>query len=399
MDKWQELEAKYFMRTVKRLPVTLVRGKGCRVWDSSGRKYLDFVGGWAVNSLGHCHPVLSKAIKDQADRLIQASNQYYTVPQVELAELLVKNSCLERVFFCNSGAEANEGATKLARRYGKLNLNGAYEIITTNSSFHGRTLAMCAATGQAKVQKGFDPLPVGFAFAEFNNLESVKAQVNSRTVAVLIEAVQGEGGVAPATPEFLAGLRSLCDEKGLLLLCDEVQCGMGRTGAWFGWQKLGGKPDAFSLAKAVASGVPMGVLVASPKLSDIFQPGNHASTFCGNPLASAAALATLDVIEEEGLLKRAEEAGKLLREGLQAFVDKYDQAIEVRGEGLMVGLVVEGAAKDVVTACRESGLLCCAAGEHFVRFVPPLNVKDDELEEGLDMIGEALENLYGKKEE
>jgi predicted acetylornithine/succinylornithine family transaminase len=377
--------------------VTLVRGHGCKVWDADKKVYLDFTAGIAVQNVGHCHPKVVKAIQDQAAALVHCSNLFYTPNQALLAQRLSKIALGGKCFFCNSGAEANEALVKLARLWGHD--KGRFEIIAMQNSFHGRTLAMCAATGQAKVQKGFDPLPVGFAFAEFNNLESVKAQVNSRTVAVLIEAVQGEGGVAPATPEFLAGLRSLCDEKGLLLLCDEVQCGMGRTGAWFGWQKLGGKPDAFSLAKAVASGVPMGVLVTSPKLSDIFQPGNHASTFGGNPLASAAALATLDVIEEEGLLKRAEEAGKLLREGLQAFVDKYDQAIEVRGEGLMVGLVVEGAAKDVVTACRESGLLCCAAGEHVVRFVPPLNVKDDELEEGLDMIGEALENLYGKKEE
>jgi acetylornithine/succinyldiaminopimelate/putrescine aminotransferase len=281
---------------------------------------------------------------------------------------------------------------KLARLWGHE--KGKFEVITMRNSFHGRTLAMCAATGQSKVQKGFDPLPLGFAHAAFNDLESVRGLVNARTVAVMVEAVQGEGGLIPATPEFMTGVRKLCDEKGLLMLCDEIQCGMGRTGHWFGWQKYGIKPDAFTLAKSLASGVPMGALVAAPSLSDVFHPGNHASTFGGNPLACATALAVIDVIEEEGLVKRAGEAGALFREGLQALVDKYEKAIEVRGEGLMIGLVVEGPAKDVVTACREMGLLCCTAGENVVRFLPPLNAKDDELEEALEMVGDALEQVY-----
>lgn len=373
--------------------VTLVRGHGCKVWDADKRVYLDFTAGIAVQNVGHAHPKVVKAIQDQAASMTHCSNLFYSPNQALLAQRLSKLSLGGKCFFCNSGAEANEGMVKLARLWGHD--KGKYEVITMQNSFHGRTLAMIAATGQSKVQKGFDPLPIGFAYAEFNNLDSVKAQVNDRTVAILVEAVQGEGGVMPATKEFLAGVRALCNEKGLLMLCDEVQCGMGRTGALFGWQKLGVTPDAFSMAKSIASGVPMGAVVASPKLSDVFQPGHHASTFGGNPLACAAAMATLDVIEEEGLVKHAEEAGKLLREGLQVFVDKYDQVLEVRGAGLMVGLVVEGPAKDVVTACREMGLLCCPAGENVVRFVPPLNVKDDELEEALDMIGEALEGLYG----
>jgi acetylornithine aminotransferase/acetylornithine/N-succinyldiaminopimelate aminotransferase len=267
------------------------------------------------------------------------------------------------------------------------------------NSFHGRTLATLAATGQTKVQKGFDPLPIGFAYAEFNNLESVKAALNERTVAVMLEAVQGEGGVLPATEEFMVGVRKLCDEKGLLMLCDEVQCGMGRTGKWFAWQNYPVKPDAFTLAKALADGIPMGALVASPALSDVFKPGNHASTFGGNPVSSAAALAVMDVMEEEALVKHAEDFGKLFLEGLNVFVEKYKQVLEVRGKGLMVGMVVEGPAKEVVDACRDMGLLCCVAGEHVVRFLPPLNIKENDLEEALEMIGDALDQLFPEPEE
>ncbi len=372
--------------------VTLTSGHGCKVRDADGKTYLDFTAGIAVLNVGHTHAKVVKAVQDQAAALIHSSNLFYTPNQALLAQRLSKLSLGGKCFFCNSGAEANEAMVKLARLWGHE--KGKFEVITMRNSFHGRTLAMCAATGQSKVQKGFDPLPLGFAHAAFNDLESVRGLVNARTVAVMVEAVQGEGGLIPATPEFMTGVRKLCDEKGLLMLCDEIQCGMGRTGHWFGWQKYGIKPDAFTLAKSLASGVPMGALVAAPSLSDVFHPGNHASTFGGNPLACATALAVIDVIEEEGLVKRAGEAGALFREGLQALVDKYEKAIEVRGEGLMLGLVVEGPAKDVVTACREMGLLCCTAGENVVRFLPPLNAKDDELEEALEMVGDALEQVY-----
>jgi predicted acetylornithine/succinylornithine family transaminase len=372
--------------------VTLTSGHGCKVRDADGKTYLDFTAGIAVLNVGHTHAKVVKAVQDQAGALIHSSNLFYTPNQALLAQRLSKLSLGGKCFFCNSGAEANEAMVKLARLWGHE--TGKYEVITMRNSFHGRTLAMCAATGQSKVQKGFDPLPLGFAHAAFNDLESVRGLVNARTVAVLVEAVQGEGGVIPATPEFMTGVRKLCDEKGLLMLCDEIQCGMGRTGNWFGWQKYGIKPDAFTLAKSLAGGVPMGALVASPALSDLFQPGAHASTFGGNPLACATALAVIDVIEEEGLVKRAGEAGALFREGLQVLVEKYAQALEVRGEGLMIGLVVEGPAKDIVTACRDMGLLCCVAGDNVVRFLPPLNVKDDELEEALEMVGDALEQVY-----
>ena len=375
---------------------TLTSGTGCKVRDPDGMTYLDFTAGIAVHNVGHCHPKVVKAIQAQVATLGHCSNLFYNSSQALLAQRLSKLSLNGKCFFCNSGAEANEAMVKLARLWGHE--KGKYEVITMQNSFHGRTLAMIAATGQTKVQKGFDPLPIGFAYAEFNNLESVKAAVNERTVAVMLEAVQGEGGVIPATEEFMVGVRKLCDEKGLLLLCDEVQCGMGRTGKWFGWQNYPVKPDAFTLAKALADGIPMGALVATPALSDLFKPGMHASTFGGNPVASAAALAVIDAIEKKALVKHAEDMGRLFVEGLNLFVEKYKQVLEVRGKGLIVGQVVEGAAKDIVTACREMGLLCCVAGEHVVRFLPPLNIKENDLEEALEMIGDALEQTYGEEE-
>ncbi|MDD5708222.1 MAG: aspartate aminotransferase family protein [Kiritimatiellae bacterium] len=375
--------------------VTLVRGQGCKVWDADGMVYLDFAAGIAVQNVGHAHPKVVQAVQDQMATLNHCSNHFYTANQALLAQRLSRLSLNGKCFFCNSGAEANEGLVKLARLWGHQ--EERYEVITMLNSFHGRTLGMIAATGQSKVQKGFDPLPLGFAHAEFNNLDSVSEQINKHTVAVLVEAVQGEGGVIPATIEFMKGLRQLCDANKLLLLCDEIQCGMGRTGSWFGWQRYGIQPDAFSLAKALASGVPMGAVVASPKLSDVFQPGSHGTTFGGNPLACAAALATIDVIENEGLLKRASEAGAMLRDGLQQFVEKYDQVLEVRGEGLMTGMVLDVPAKDLIAKCREMGLLCLSAGEYVVRFVPPLTIKDDELDEAMDILDEALEMLYGEE--
>jgi acetylornithine aminotransferase/acetylornithine/N-succinyldiaminopimelate aminotransferase len=376
---------------------TLTSGSGCKVRDPDGKTYLDFTAGIAVHNVGHCHHKVVKAIQDQVATLGHCSNLFYNVNQALLAQRLSKLSLNGKCFFCNSGAEANEAMIKLARLHGHE--KGKYEIITMQNSFHGRTLATIAATGQAKVQEGFDPLPIGFTYAEFNNLDSVKAAINDRTVAVMLEAVQCEGGVVCATEAFMVGVRKLCDEKGLLMLCDEVQCGMGRTGKWFGWQNFPVKPDAFTLAKALADGVPMGALVASPALSELFKPGMHASTYGGNPISSAAAMAVMDVIEEEALVNRAEEAGNLFFEGLNVFVEKYAQVLEVRGKGLIVGLVVEGDAKEVVNACRDMGLLCCVAGEHVVRFLPPLNVKDNDLEEALEMVGDALEQLYGETEE
>jgi acetylornithine/N-succinyldiaminopimelate aminotransferase len=373
---------------------TLVDGSGCKVHNPEKNTFLDFTSGIAVHNVGHCHPKVVKAIQTQVATLGHTSNLFYTTGHALLAQRLSKLSLNGKCFFCNSGAEANESMIKLARAWGHD--KGKYEVISMQNSFHGRTLATLTATGQSKVQKGFDPLPIGFAYAELNNLDSVKAALNEHTVAVMLEVVQGEGGVMIATEEFVVGLRKLCDEKGLLLLCDEVQCGMGRTGKWFGWQNYPVKPDAFTLAKSLADGIPMGALVATPALSEVFKPGMHASTFGGNPVSCAAALAVIDVIEEEGLLEHTGQMSELFVAGLNAFVEKYEQVLEVRAKGLMVGLVVEGSAKEIVDACRDNGLLCCVAGEHVVRFLPPLNVKESNIEEALEMLGDALDSLYGE---
>lgn len=399
MSKSDEIAAlfdQYVMSTYSPT-ATLTTGTGCKVRNPENNAYLDFTSGIAVHNVGHCHAKVVKAIQTQVATLGHVSNLFYTPGQALLAQRLSKLSLGGKCFFCNSGAEANEAMIKLARAWGHE--KGKYEIITMQNSFHGRTLATLTATGQSKVQKGFEPLPIGFAYAEFNDLESVKAAITEQTAAVMLEAVQGEGGVVAASEEFVVGLRKLCDEKKLLLLFDEVQCGMGRTGKWFGWQHYPVRPDAFTLAKALADGIPMGALVASPALSKVFTPGMHASTFGGNPVSCAAAMAVIDVIEEEGLLDHAKKMGDLFLEGLKMFLDKYDQVLDVRGKGLMVGMVVEGSAKEIVDACRDIGLLCCGAGEHVVRFLPPLNAKEADIEDALDMVGEALDALYGEREE
>lgn len=390
------LSAQYVMNTYSP-GVTLVRGRGCKAWDADNMVYLDFTSGVAVQNVGHCHPTVVAAIKEQADTLMHCSNLFFNAKQPLLAERLSKLGLNGKVFFCNSGAEANEAMIKLARFWGHE--KGRFEIICMQNSFHGRTMATLSATGQSKVQKGFDPLLLGFSFAEFNNLDSVKAQLNERTVAVMVEAMQGEGGVVPATSEFMSGVRAFCNEHNLLMLCDEVQCGMGRTGKWFGWQNYDVRPDACSMAKALGSGFPIGALMTTPEYSDVFTPGSHASTFGGNPLAASSALATIQVIEEEGLLERAKTVGERFREALQQFVEQYDEVLAVRGEGLLTGVVLKTPAKDALVSLREQGLLACSAGENVVRFAPPLNVTDDELEEAMDMIADAFDSLFGEEDQ
>ena len=372
--------------------LALVRGEGCRVWDADGKAYLDFLGGIAVISVGHCHPRLVKAIAQQAAKLMHVSNLFYNENQPRLAKALLERFGQPgRVFLCNSGAEANEGMIKLARLWGHE--KGRFEIITMRNSFHGRTLAAITATGQPKYQKGFDPLPAGFVYADYNNLESVRALAGEKTVAVLVEAVQGEGGVVPATNEFLTGLRALCDEKGLLLLCDEVQCGLGRTGHWFGFQGYGVVPDAFSLAKGLGGGFPIGALVAGPKLADIFQPGHHASTFGGTPLACAAALEVLQIMEDEKLLERAAHHGRQLQDALRKLAAKFPFIVEVRGRGLMIGVVLDRPAKPLEKALLERGLITIATGEKVIRLLPPLTVTEGEIREAVDCFASACASL------
>jgi predicted acetylornithine/succinylornithine family transaminase len=355
--------------------------------------YLDFIAGISVSNVGHCHPRVVEAIQRQCAELIHASNLYYTANEAKLAERLSRLGPGGKCFFGNSGAEANEGLIKLARLWGHA--QGRYELICMQNSFHGRTLATAAATGQAKIQKGFEPMPEGFRHAVYNDLDSVAALVTDKTAGVLVEAVQGEGGVVPATEGFLKGLRALCDERGLLLLCDEVQCGMGRTGTWFGYQGFGVQVDACSLAKSLGSGFPIGAIVSSSKLADVFQPGSHASTFGGSPLACAASLATLDAIEEEGLVRRAGDAGNAFRKRLEELVGRYEHVTEVRGRGLMIGIVLDQPAKPLTEMLREMGLLTLATAENVVRLLPPLNVKDGELDEAFDILDEALAEWHG----
>ena len=376
--------------------LVLASGTGVTVRDVDNHVYYDFTSGIGVHNVGHCSPKVVEAIREQAAAMTHCSNLFVNAPATLLADRRVGLSGLGgKVFFCNSGAEANEAAIKLARRWGSQN-GGRYEVVTMRQSFHGRTLATLAATGQAWCQEGYDPLPVGFAYADYNDLESVKAAVGDKTVAIMLEAVQGEGGVTPATREFMEGVRALCDEKNLLMICDEVQCGMGRTGSWFAWQGYGVKPDLFTLAKSLADGIPMGALVSGAKLADVFTVSSHASTFGGNPVAAAAALAVIETIEEGKLLENAVKSGEMLREALQSFVDKYDRLLEVRGKGMMLGLVVDGEAKDVVEALQGQSILALTAGPNVVRFLPPLTLGEDDLEDAVDMISDAFDSLYGE---
>ncbi|MBI2440655.1 MAG: aspartate aminotransferase family protein [Lentisphaerae bacterium] len=378
-----------------RRPIVFVKGKGAKLWDINGKVYLDFLAGIAVLNVGHSHPTVVAAIQQQAAELMHVSNLYYTPSQGLLAEKLAGLALGGKCFFCNSGAEANEALIKLARLWGHE--NNRFEIITMKNSFHGRTLATLTATGQEKVQKGFEPLPSGFRHARLNDLGSVKEVLTPRTAAILVEAVQGEGGVIPATQEFMQGLRALCNEKGYLLLCDEVQCGLGRTGKWFAFQHFDVEPDAFSLAKALGSGFPIGAIVTNPKLANVLKSGKHASTFGGNPLACAAAMATLQVIEQEGLLPHAWAMGEKLKQGLQSLVEKFPLHLtEVRGLGLMLGLVMATGAKALEEKLLDIGLITLATGEHVLRLLPPLNIKPSEVEEALDILADTCAELFAQ---
>ncbi|GAB6158683.1 acetylornithine transaminase [Desulfotomaculum varum] len=390
----QEIAAlgqQYVMHTYGRLPVALVKGEGCRVWDADGKEYLDFVGGLAVNSLGHAHPAVAAAICRQAGTLLHCSNLYWIEPQVKLAQLLVENSCADKVFFCNSGAEANEGAIKLARKYAKLNLGpDKYEIITATNSFHGRTLATVTATGQTKYQKGFDPLPQGFCYVPFNDLAALAQSIGPHTCAVMLEPVQGEGGVIPARPDYLAGVAQLCKEKGLLLIFDEVQCGLGRTGKLFAYQHYQVEPDIITLAKALGGGFPIGAMLAKDRVAAAFQPGDHASTFGGNPLACTAALAALTTSIQDGLPENAETMGAYLASRLQELARRHGYVKEVRGLGLMLGMELTVEGKDIVARCQEQGLLLNCTGGNVLRFLPPLLVSCREVDQAVAILDQAM---------
>ncbi|MFC1983766.1 acetylornithine transaminase [Chloroflexota bacterium] len=393
MTDWQGLEKQYFMHTFSRVPVTLVKGQGARVWDEDGREYLDFVAGWAVNSLGHCHPAVAEAVTEQAHTLIQTSNQFYTVPQLRLAELLVQNSCLDKVFFCNSGAEANEGAVKLARRYGKLNLNGAYEVITAMNSFHGRTLAMTAATGQPKFQQPYLPLAIGFKNVEYNNIEAIKEATTNQTCAVMLEPVEAEGGVNIPGDKYLAEVRAWCDQKGILLILDEIQTGIGRTGTLFAYEQSGIEPDIMTLAKGLGSGVPIGAFMAKDKAS-VFVPGDHGSTFGGNVLTCAASYATVKYITDNDIVGNVKRVGNHFIAGVEDLKQKFNFITDVRGCGLLIAVEFSSdVAQSVLTACLDGGLLINQLKPNTLRFMPPLIIGNEEVDEALGILDKALSSV------
>ena len=392
-NNWQELEQRLFLRTFRRLPVTLVRGQGVWVWDDQNKKYLDFVGGWAVNSLGHCPPVVVEAIENQAKTLIQVSNQFYTIPQLELAQLLVENSCLDRIFLCNSGTEANEGAVKLARRYGKLRRNGAYEIITTYSSFHGRTLAMTAATGQNKFHEPYTPLPEGFVSVEYNNIEAIKRATHAQTCGVMLEPIPGEGGVNIPDSGYLKEVQNWCHEKGILYILDEIQTGVGRTGSLFAYEQYNIEPDIMTLAKGLGSGVPIGAFLAKEDVS-LFSPGEHGSTFGGNPLTCAAAYAALKYIIDNDIPEKVRQVGSYFMAKLEGLRQRFDFITQVRGKGLLIALEFSGEiAEELVMVCLKKGLLVNKVKPNAIRFMPPLIITEKDVDEAISILEDALEEI------
>lgn len=392
LQEIQELDHAHIMHCFARLPICFVRGEGARLWDTEGKEYLDFLAGIAVCALGHCHPRVTEAIREQAGRLVHTSNLYYNAEQARLAQLLGELSGGYRAFFGNSGAEANEGAIKLARKWGKLNRGPeCVTILTALNSFHGRTLLTVSATGQEKVKKNFDPLVPGFAHVPLNDLAALEAAVDENTLAVMLELVQGESGIHLCDPEYVKAVRRLCDERKMLLILDEVQCGLGRTGAFFAWQRYGVAPDIFTLAKPIANGVPMGVVMARPGVAEAFQPGDHGSTFGGTHLACAAATAVLETMRDERLPEHADEMGRYFMGRLNALREKHAQIKEVRGLGLMVGVELQvPEAKAVMLRCLEKGLVLNATGDTVLRFLPPLIVTRNEIDRAVEILDDSL---------
>lgn len=382
------------MGTYKRFPIALVRGQGARLWDGEGKEYLDFVAGIAVCSLGHSHPRVVEAIIQQAQRLSHTSNLYYIELQVRLARLLVDNSFADRVFFCNSGAEANEAAIKLARKYSRGNSAGQkYEIICMLNSFHGRTLATVAATGQEKFHKGFEPLPEGFRFVPYNDLPALEQAITDRTCGVLLEPIQGEAGVIIPAENYLREVRSICDRHGLLMILDEVQTGMGRTGRFFAYERAGVKPDILTMAKALGNGFPVGAMLATEKIAAAFVPGSHASTFGGNFLAMAAACAAVEALLGEGILENTVAMGSYFLDKLTGLMGKHGAIKTVRGRGLMVAMELLGAGDEIVQQCLKKGLLINCTNGNVLRFVPPLIINKQDIDQAVGILDEVLQTL------
>jgi len=367
--------------TYNRFPILLTEGKGCALFDSEGRRYLDFVAGIAVCNLGHAHEGIARAVSEQANRLVHVSNLYYSEPQIALAQWLVNHSFADRVFFCNSGAEANEAAIKLARKYFKDHGGTRrFRIITMEGSFHGRTMATLTATGQPKIQEGYAPLLEGFDTVPFNNLDAVQDAITEQTCAVMVEPIQGEGGVCCPAPGYLEGLRALCDKEGLLLIFDEVQTGMGRTGRLFAYEHFAVTPDIMTLAKALANGLPIGAMLAKEEVARAFCPGSHASTFGGTPLVAAAALTAVKTLVDDGVLENCQRVGQYFRDRLLDLKSKYPFIREVRGKGLLIGCDLTYDGTQIVKACMEQGFLINCTKNHILRFIPPLIMKEEEIE-------------------
>ncbi len=384
--EWMDKESKYYMFVVRRQPVVIARGEGTRVWDVEDKEYLDFTSGWAVNNVGHANSVVADAIAKQARTLLQTSNQFYTIPQLQLAEILVENSALDKVFFCNSGAEANEGAMKLARRYGAQKRNGAFEIVTALNSFHGRTMANVSATGQPHYQELFQPIPPGFSHVPFDDIEALKGAITDRTVAVMLEPVQAEGGVNIPSEGYLQNVRDFCDENELLLIFDEVQTGIGRLGTLFGYQSFGVEPDIMTLAKGLGGGVPIGAFMATDEAM-AFQPGDHGSTFGGNALTCAAAYASTKYILDNDVVDNAATVGAYLGQGLNDLMSRYDFITEVRGMGCLWAMLFDSdITPAVVGACNDAGILLNPLRPNAVRLMPPLTVTKEEIDEALERL-------------
>jgi len=381
------LYAKHVIANYRRLPIVIVRAEGNRMWDLDGKEYLDFFPGWAVSGLGHCHPKVVQAVQKQAGELIHIDNTFASVPQARLARMLSERSFGGKCFFCNSGAEANEAALKLAR------LKGAgqrHKIISMEKSFHGRTFAAMTATGQAKTHAGFQPLVPGFAYVPFNDFDALAEAVDDQTVGVILEPIQGEGGVNIADAEYLHKVRDLCDQRDMVLIFDEVQTGMGRTGTWFGYQQYDVVPDVVVLAKAIGGGVSLGAIIAKPQLADLMKPGTHASTFGGNPLACAAGVAVVEAIEEENLLQAATQRGAYLRQKLEQLQEKYPIITEIRQVGLMIGVELSVAGDDIVAAALERGLRVNCTQQTVLRMSPGMTVTDEMIDQAVAILDESF---------
>ncbi len=384
----KEIYDRYVIPNYIRNPILLLKASGVDVWDAEGKHYLDLFSGWAVSLLGHCHPNVVKAIQNQAAKLQHAPNIYYTEPQGLLARHISEKSFGGQCFFCNSGAEANEAAIKLARIHNSN--TGKYKIITLSNSFHGRTLATVTATAQPKYHKGFAPLVEGFSYVPFNDLEALKKAVDDKTCAIMLEPIQGEGGINITSKDFLQGVRKLCDEKGLLLILDEVQCGMGRTGKYFAYQHYDIEPDIMTLAKALGGGVAIGAMTAKKEIAKSLVPGSHASTFGGNPLACAAGMAVFETIEKDNLLANVKKMGDYSLEQLRSLQKTYKIIHEVRGVGLMIGIELNINGAEIIKNCIQAGLFLNCTHEKVIRFMPPLNVKKEHIDEGLNILKAIL---------